>query len=89
MPPDYFDEIVEKAKQHPEYMMTGVRIEFMENVAKEMRERSITLSEVADRMKLPVPYVRKVIACETETNILQDIITISKALGKEISIEFK
>jgi len=83
-----FSQIVEKAKKHDDYWITGVLIEFTEMVCKHMDEKKMTRTELAEKLNVTSAYITKLLRGNANVT-LKTMVRLARVFDKEINIEFQ
>jgi predicted transcriptional regulator len=77
-------EILETAKQHPEYFKSSIMLELGEMLSKEMNEKNLTVDDIAKNSRISKRKVKNILNGSTDN--LSDIVKAFMSVGKEVIV---
>ena len=80
-----FKQLFEEARQHDDYWTEGVIVEFTEELARWMKEKKVSRSELAARIGHSPAYVTKVLRGNANFTA-STMAKLAKAVGTEVRI---
>jgi transcriptional regulator with XRE-family HTH domain len=80
-----FKKLFEEARQHDDYWTEGVIVEFTEELARWMKEKKVSRSELAVRIGHSPAYVTKVLRGNANFTVAT-MAKLAKAMGAEVRI---
>jgi transcriptional regulator with XRE-family HTH domain len=80
-----FKQLFEEARQHDDYWTEGVIVEFTEELARWMKEKKVSRSELAVRIGHSPAYITKVLRGNANFTAAT-MAKLAKAMGAEVRI---
>lgn len=80
-----FDKLVEQARQHADYWVSGIAVVFAVNVNLLMQEKGIGRSELADRTGLSSQYITKMLRGDANLT-LDAMVKIAMVVDAKVDI---
>ena len=87
-PQTWFEKELEKAKDTLEFKLNTLELEITEGIIKEMEKKSITRTELAERLGVSKAYISKFLNYGSNVTI-KKLIEIAHALDCDVDIPLK
>ena len=81
-----FAGIFKNARETPEYWMEGLRLDFLEDLQRTMKEKQISQKDLAEKIGKTEAYVSKVINSNISNFTLKTLVQLAMTVGCRLSI---
>ena len=81
-----FAETFKNARETPEYWMEGLRLDFLEDLQRTMKEKQISQKDLAEKIGKTEAYVSKVINSNISNFTLETMVQLAMAVGSRLTV---
>lgn len=73
----------EERKHDPDFVVTGIVVEILDNLCKRMKEKGIDKRELANRLGKHVSYVTRLLQGDYDNLTIKDLVKLAFAIGEK------